>query len=147
MLPFDFDGQISIDTKAPSEHVQMIQAGVVDHNEPFLGKKEKFCLFLKDPNGEILGGATGSIFTLHDLLYLDYVFIEKALRGHGLGTKLLLEVEAEAQKKGCTAILLDTFSFQAEGFYLKLGYQRIGVIEKQIGNFDRIYMRKDLRKN
>jgi GNAT superfamily N-acetyltransferase len=138
--------QIFIDHNAKSEQVDLIKAGVLNYNEPFLGKREKFCVFLKDSNDQIVGGATGSIFPLHGLLFLDLVHIEKTLRGQGYGTKLLLEVEAEAKRKGCTAIMLDTFSFQAEGFYSKLGYQRVGVIENQIGKYDRIYMKKDIQK-
>ncbi len=145
-LPFTSDFQISSEHQAKPEQMQQIQAGVIAHNEPYLGKKEKFCVFLKDQNGEIHGGATGNIFTMHKLLFLDWVFIEKNLRGQGLGRKLLEEVEAEAKRKGCKAIMLDTFSFQAEGFYAKLGYQRAGVIEKQIGDHDRIYMKKDLQQ-
>jgi hypothetical protein len=70
----DFDCQISIDHQAKPEQAQIIQAGAIDHNEPFVGKKEKFCVFLKEPDDKILGGATGHIFTMHDLLYLDYVY-------------------------------------------------------------------------
>jgi hypothetical protein len=49
----------------------------------------------------------------------------------------LLAIEEEAKRKGCKTIVLDTFSFQAEGFYRKL-------IEEQIGGYDRIYLRKEI---
>ena len=35
---------------------------------------------------------------------------------------MLTEFEKEAGARGCTLIYLDTFTFQAPGFYEKLGY-------------------------
>lgn len=144
MMDLSSDYQVLIDHKAKTEHVQMIQAGVIDYNQPFLGSKNPFCVFLKGKNDEILGGASGYVWHMHNMLFLDFVYIDKSLRGQGCGTRMMKEVEAEARRLGCTSIVLDTFSFQAEGFYSKLGFTRIGVIEKQIADYDRIYMRKTL---
>jgi len=138
------DYQFLIDHKAKVEHVQVIQDGVVEFNTPFIGTKTKFCVFLKDKDNETLGGASGNVWPELKLLYLDFVHIAEPLRRLGYGRKLMQEVEEEARRLGCIAILLDTYSFQAEGFYTKLGFTRIGFLEKQFGNYDRIYMRKNL---
>ncbi|TIE22137.1 N-acetyltransferase, partial [Legionella pneumophila] len=53
-------------------------------------------------------------------------------------------VEAEAVKRGIPASTLDTFSFQAEGFYLKQGYKHLGTIKNYLEGHDRIYLRKQL---
>jgi hypothetical protein len=39
---------------------------------------------------------------------------------------------------------LETLPFQAEEFYKKLGYVRIGRVEKLYGNYDALYLRKNL---
>ncbi len=48
------------------------------------------------------------------------------LRRQGLGTQLLCAAEAEALRRGCTTVVLDTHSFQAPDLYRALGYIEIG---------------------
>jgi hypothetical protein len=43
---------------------------------------------------------------------------------------LLYTAEQEAIKNGCVFSTVDTWDFQAEEFYLKNGYERIGEIKK-----------------
>lgn len=136
--------QIAIDHKAKTEHIQEVQKGVVDFNKPFLGDKSRFCIFLKNGADEVVGGVSGYMWPDQKLLYLEHVYVHESLRGRGHGTKLMLEAEQEAIRHGCKSIVLDTFSFQAEGFYQKLGYERIGFIENHIGAFDHIFLRKTL---
>lgn len=61
-----------------------------------------------------------------------------------MGTKLLKHVENLAIEKGATISILDTFDFQAEGFYLKNGYEQIGEINDFPTGHKRIYLFKKL---
>ena len=45
------------------------------------------------------------------------------LGGSGLGSELMHEAESQARERGCSHMLVDTFSFQALPFYQQLGYQ------------------------
>jgi hypothetical protein len=56
----------------------------------------------------------------------------------------MLAVEAEGKKHGCTHAQVDTLSCQAEPFCQKLGYYRVGVVQKLYGEHDAIFMRKNL---
>jgi N-acetylglutamate synthase-like GNAT family acetyltransferase len=38
----------------------------------------------------------------------------------------MAEVEQQAKKLGVTDIYLDTYTFQAPGFYAKLGFEEVG---------------------
>ena len=49
--------------------------------------------------------------------------VSEASRGSGLGSELMHEAESQARERGCSHMLVDTFSFQALPFYQKLGYQ------------------------
>lgn len=138
------DYQVSMDHKAKTEEVRVIQEGVIGFNKPFIGNKFPFHIFLKDKDDQIKGGVSGHVWPEIKLLYIDYVYVSEPLRLNGYGTKLMLYAETEAKRQGCASILLDTFSFQAEEFYSKLGFSRIGFIDKHFGDFDHIYMRKDL---
>jgi GNAT superfamily N-acetyltransferase len=75
-------------------------------------------------NGVLVAGATG--ITHWGWLFVEYLWVTDDLRGGGLGTRLLRDAEAAARARGCTAVWLDTFSFQAPRFYERLGYRQFG---------------------
>ena len=56
-------------------------------------------------------------------LCIEYLWVSEASRGSGLGSELMYEAESQARSRGCSHMLVDTFSFQALPFYQKLGYQ------------------------
>jgi len=66
------------------------------------------------------------------------------MRGSGIGRRLLSEAEAEAIRRRCRGALLDTFSFQARGFYERLGYSAFGVIDDYPPGHCRIFLAKKL---
>jgi len=53
---------------------------------------------------------------------VELLFVPPELRSQALDARLLARAEAVARAKSCTGIWLDTYSFQAPGFYLKQGY-------------------------
>jgi GNAT superfamily N-acetyltransferase len=79
-----------------------------------------------DDGGETLGGLWGTC--LYDWLTIELVFVPEQMRGQGVGSRLIQEAEAAAQARGCIGAWLDTFSFQARGFYEMLGYGLVGEI-------------------
>lgn len=52
--------------------------------------------------------------------------------------------EEEAVRRGCLGAWLDTFSFQARGFYERLGYSVFGVIEGYPPGHSRFFLKKTL---
>jgi GNAT superfamily N-acetyltransferase len=67
--------------------------------------------------GGLLGGIWGGV------LYVRILWVAQALRGRGHGRRLLEAAERRAVERGCHRVYLDTFSFQAPGFYEKQGYE------------------------
>jgi hypothetical protein len=48
-------------------------------------------------------------------------------------------------RRGCHGVWLDTFTFQARGFYERLGYSVFGAIEDYPPGHSRHFLKKDLR--
>jgi GNAT superfamily N-acetyltransferase len=78
-------------------------------------------LFLRDQGDEVLGGLLGSVWG--GVLFVRILWVAQALRGRGHGRRLLEAAEQRAVERGCRHVFLDTFSFQAPGFYEKQGYE------------------------
>src|SRR5262245_33330187 len=76
--------------------------------------------------GEVLGGLWGE--TMYSYLHVELLFIPEPLRHVGIGSGLMRQAESEAIQRGCRGAWLDTFSFQARGFYERLGYTVFGSI-------------------
>ena len=65
-------------------------------------------------------------------------------RGGGLGTKLLAAAEAVIRRRGCDRVALSTHSFQAPGFYARLGYTECGRTPGYPHGYDYIHLMKQL---
>ena len=77
------------------------------------------------------------------LVEIRGVWVDPDLRGEGVGRELMAKVEAEAARRGCKRAALDTYSWQAVGFYLRLGYREYGVLDYPNGT-KRHFLVKDL---
>ena len=87
----------------------------------------KFALLLRDDAGALAGGLWA--ISYYDWMFIGQLVLPAALRGTGLGSRLLRQAEAEARARGCIGVWLDSFAFQAPGFYRKQGYTEFGRID------------------
>ncbi|MFD5709582.1 GNAT family N-acetyltransferase [Streptomyces pharetrae] len=77
--------------------------------------------------GELAGGLVGH--TWATWLQVTYLWVDERHRGAGLGGRLLAEAERIARdERGCGAVRLETWDFQAPDFYRKQGYEVVCVI-------------------
>ncbi len=97
----------------------------------------------KDKNGIEIGGVLGGIGYWNGL-EIKILWVKETYRKQGLGTKILNHIEKVAREKGATIAMLDTFDFQAEGFYLKNGYEPFGELKNFPAGKRRIYFSKRL---
>lgn len=77
--------------------------------------------------GELIAGFNGH--TWGGCCEVAHVWVHEQYRGRGLGALLLTSAEAEAIARGCVQLVLATHSFQAPGFYERMGYERRYTIE------------------
>jgi GNAT superfamily N-acetyltransferase len=89
-----------------------------------------------------LGGLTARI--TQRWLFLHLLGVAADTQRSGIGTKLMQAAEAEARARDLIGVWLDTYSFQAPGFYAKLGYQEVGRIPDYPPGQARIFLAKRL---
>ena len=77
-------------------------------------------LFFEE-NGAKKAGLTGEIYG--NWMCIKYLWVSEELRGQGIGSTLLEKAEQEAMRRGAIYSFVDTFDFQAPGFYEKYGYR------------------------
>ncbi|WP_237215833.1 GNAT family N-acetyltransferase [Falsiroseomonas oryziterrae] len=117
-------------TDAPDAADQgAIRAGLIAANEAATGLPldiRPLAVTCRDAAGAIIGGLVGR--TAWRWLYIDQLLVPDALRGTGLGSRMLAMAEAEARARGCIGARLETYSFQARPFYERHGYAVAGAI-------------------
>ncbi len=99
-------------------------------------------ILIKDEAGATLGGLIGR--SLFRWLIVELLFVPEARRGRGLGAAVMARAEGIARERGCVGVWLDTYSFQAPGFYRKLGYEPFGQVDDHPPGATRHFMLKRL---
>jgi len=97
---------------------------------------------VKATDEEAVGGVIGE--THWDWLYVNLMWVREDLRGCGYGHRLLELAEDEARERGAKNAYLDTFSFQAPGFYQQHGYTVFGELKNFPTGHQRYYLTKEL---
>ncbi len=94
-----------------------------NYNVAITGQAEWYpvAFFLREENGEVLGGLLGNIWGAW--LHVRTLAVAAPARGRGFGRELMKRAELYALERGCIDAFLDTFSFQARPFYEKRKYQ------------------------
>jgi len=94
-------------------------------------------------SGDLRAGLYG--WTWGGCGYIELLWVRDDERGNGLGARLLAAAEAEIRGRGCDRVALDTHSFQAPGFYARLGYTECGRTPGYPHGHDSIHLVKQLR--
>ena len=117
--------------------------GLIAYNVKAVGKIDYRPLTLTvNDKRAIVGGLVGE--TYFGWMFASLFWVSEKYRGKGWGKSLMESAEKEARKRGVRQVYLDTFSFQAPGFYKKLGYREFGRLTQFPAGHDRIWMSKVL---
>ena len=125
------------------DDVQYLEDRIYEFNSSATGiaDGELLAFFVRERD-RIVAGICGN--TWGGTCEVRQFWVEESRRHCGLGTKLFQAAEREAQRRGCTQIVLTTFSFQAPAFYRKLGYREFGKLDNFPAGQKRIWMTKAL---
>lgn len=133
---------ISFGNKEESEYIRRrlieFNAGFVPEN--LSSQYEEINLTIKDGDGQVIGGMLATL--CWNWVEVEILWIEKSLRGMGYGTRLLKLIEKIAKEKSFTFIKLNTFSFQAPEFYLRMATTKLQYLKKLHSGVSIITLRK-----
>jgi len=125
------------------EEAQYLEDRIYEFNSNSTGIGDgKLLAFLVREGDRIVAGICGN--TWGGTCELRQFWVEEPQRRRGLGTKLFQAVEQEAQRRGCTQVVLMTFSFQAPAFYEKHGFEVVATVDDHPRGHRNLLMRKRL---
>ena len=135
---------ITLEIEPKDAEVHALVQGLVQFNLSRVEVEnwQRLVLLLRDPTGVLQGGILG--YTHWQWLFISHLWVAKALRSQGYGRSLITRAEEEALRRGCGHAHLDTFSFQARGFYEGLGYTVFGQLADYPPGHTRYFLRKTL---
>jgi GNAT superfamily N-acetyltransferase len=138
------DLRLSIEDDPSREDCDLIERNLIRVNRERwpAGRGGNFAIFLRNGSGAIEAGLDA--YHYGGWLFVHNFWIAEARQGRGLGRMLMAEAERRARDLGCHSAWLDTFSFQAPGFYQKLGYEIFGVLDHP-PDAKRYFLRKPLK--
>ncbi|MFD9422489.1 GNAT family N-acetyltransferase [Streptomyces sp. NPDC060054] len=114
-------GRLRDDNRADSPELRALLSTSAEHEVPLE-------VWVLDERGGIVGGLTGRTWAYW--LHVELLWVEATHRGIGLGSRLLAEAERVARtERACTASRLETWDFQAPGFYRRHGYEESGRVD------------------
>jgi len=119
----------SLEEEATPEEVESVGRKLAGYNQRHVPPegRESLLLLVRDDGDRVVGGLAG--FTRWNWLFVESLWLADEVRGRGLGRDLMRRAEEEAARRGCQHAYLDTFSFQARGFYERLGYEVFGRLD------------------
>ena len=115
--------RVALEEQPQARDINAIVQGLSEYNRLHTGGATPgyMLVTVRDDEGTLLGGLVGATYL--GWLQIHSVWLPEELRGHGYGTELMTIAEREAQQRGCTNVMLETYSFQALPFYEKCGYE------------------------
>ena len=127
-----------------SEVQSLVRQGLRGSDPADVGERDyqPLTISLRTKDQEVVGGIFGG--TMWSWLMIDGLWVDKALRGQGLGSRLLLCSEAIAIKRGCRGAWLGTFDFQAREFYERRGYTLFAALPDFPAGHTHFHLKKDL---
>lgn len=111
------------------------------YNAEYMSDSKDYSFHIEE-NGVAVAGIIAE--STGDTLEVEFLYVDEAVRGQKLGEKLLAKAEECAKRDGLKRVLLNTYSFQAPGFYKKEGYTQLFEIKNCFDSHSQYFFRKEL---
>ncbi|MFE6593319.1 GNAT family N-acetyltransferase [Streptomyces sp. NPDC057781] len=103
-------------------------------------RTEPLTVRVTDESGALVGGLTA--WTWSTLASVDMLWVCEEQRQAGWGSRLMRAAEEEAVRRGCTDMIVSTYTFQAPGSYPRLGFRERGRVEGVPHGHEDVYFHK-----
>jgi len=107
------------------------------------GEPSPLSVRVTDTEGELVGGLTAWVWG--SCCAIDMLWVREDQRHAGWGSKLLRAAEKESARRGCTEVIVSSFTFQAPDFYRGHGYRETGRTEGIPGGNQDVHLHKVLQ--
>jgi len=136
--------EIVISSEPTPDEVQYLEDRLYEFNAARTGITDGawLAILIRDETGRIVAGLCGN--TWGGSAEIRQFWVEEGRRGQGLGSRLLEAAEQESRRRGCSQMLLMTFSFQAPTFYARRGFEVLGVVDGHPHGHQNLLLRKRL---
>jgi GNAT superfamily N-acetyltransferase len=137
--------RIVLERSNPGAVARELWKGLVEFNRASVGplRYSRKVITARGANGRLLGGLILESYLRES--YVELLWLRASERGARLGSRLLREAERLARGRGSVLVHLNTYSFQAAGFYEKQGYRRFGAMSGSPRGGSRYFYVKRLR--
>lgn len=135
-----------VETNPSSTMLQFLEDQINQHNisETGFDDYQPLAIFVYDSQNQPIAGISG--YTWGGCCEIAFLWVHPHYRRQGYGRRLLQAAESEAVRRGCQLVVLNSYSFQAPGFYQQSGYQVSGIDEDCPPGYRRYHLQKWLDK-
>lgn len=137
---------VIIETSAPSDaSYHALLAELRRYTAEMVGvpDNQSYAILIHDPQtAQTVGGLWAQ--SRWGGFHIDILVLPEELRGQGIGSRLMAAAEAEALRRGCRHMWLDTYSFQARPFYEQFGFEVFAQLDGPAPIYPRYFMKKVL---
>lgn len=115
--------QLSFESNPNQEDIQVLGNAIMKQATQKKGFNplDFFSFFIRNADNTIVGGCNGC--ALYGCLYIDQLWVSDLLRKQGWGAALIEAALQYGKENGCTFATVNTFDWEALGFYQKLGFK------------------------
>ena len=120
--------EIVVGEPAGSDRGELVDALLAYNREATNGlDDQELSAFVRDDAGNLVAGIYGWIFGGTGEVAL--IWVRADVRGHGIGSRLLVAFEEKAAEMGCGQMVIRTHSFQGPGFCRRHGYEEVAAVD------------------
>jgi GNAT superfamily N-acetyltransferase len=135
---------LALEDNPSPEDLDFLEHQINEYNMVRTGARDfrHLAIFIRNAEKQIMAGLSG--YTWAGFCEIRFLWVHEDVRGRGYGKQLLAAAETEVKTRGCSLVVLNSYSFQAPDFYRRLGYDKVGHVKGCPSGGANYYFKKHL---